>query len=163
MSENGPLKTTDQLSPRGRIAVAAVCLATGAGIAALAAGIIPSDESNFHAPHWVVGACGFVFMLAGVMILVPASAPRLQSFLGAVFLSVFAAVPAWVAFGPGPRAFSGSVSFGALTSATHPGATTGRIVFGIGAVLVGALAAYAWVRWVRSLFGPRDDAREPTR
>src|SRR5512135_665971 len=89
--------TPENLSRAGRVAMAGVCFLAGAGIAALAAGIIPADEAKFHAPHWVVGACGFVFMLAGVMIMVPARASRLQNFLGAVFLSVFAAVPGWIA------------------------------------------------------------------
>jgi hypothetical protein len=155
MPENDP-QTTDQLSPRGRAAVAAICLTMGAGIVALAAGVIPADEAKFHAPHWVVGACGFVFLLAGIMIMIPPTMLRMQYFLGAVLLSLFAAIPGWIAFGPGPRVFGGSVSFGAITSATQPVASTGRIVFGIAAVLVGLFAAYAWVRWLRSVFGARD-------
>ena len=160
MPEHGPMTTTDQLSPAGRAAVAAICLATGAGIVALAAGIIPVDEAMFHAPHWVVGACSFVFMLAALMIMVQARMPRLQNFLGAALLSVFAAVPGWIAFGPGPRVFGGSVSFGGVMDATHPGATTGRIVFGVAAILVGLFAAYAWVRWLRSVCGSCEDKRD---
>ena len=84
---------------------------------------------------------------------------RMQNFLGAALLSVFAAAPGWIAFGPGTRVFGGSVSFGGATGATHPGATTGRIVFGVAAVIIGLFAAYAWVRWLRALFGSRDDER----
>jgi hypothetical protein len=154
--------TTDELTPRGRAAVAAICFATGAGIAALAAGIIPADAAKFHAPHWVVGACGSVFMLAACLILIPATLPRLQNFLGAVLLSLFAAIPGWIAFGPGPRVFGGSLSFGVVTSATHPGESTGRVVFGVAAVVVGLFAAYAWVRWLRLVCGSRDDRRDAT-
>jgi len=79
-----------------------------------------------------------------------------QYFLGAVLLSLFAAIPGWIAFGPGPRVFGGSISFGVVTGATEPSASTGRIVFGIAAILVGLFAAYAWVRWLRSVFGAHD-------
>ena len=142
--------------------MAAICFATGAGIAALAAGIIPAAESDFHAPRWVIGACGLVFMLAAVMILTPASMVRTQYFLGAVLLSLFAAIPGWIAFGPSPREFSGSVSIGVVTSATHPGDSTGRIVFGIAAIVGGLIAAYAWARWLRSVIATRDDERGDT-
>jgi hypothetical protein len=152
-------QTTEQLSPAGRYGVAAVCLLVGAGIVALATGAIPANEAMFHAPHWVLGACGFVFILAAVMILVPPAMLRVQYFLGAVLLSLFAAIPGWIAFGPGPRAFSGSVSIGVITNATQPDASTGRIVFGIAAVLIGSFAAYAWVRWLRSMFDPPDAGR----
>lgn len=160
MDNGAPVTTTDQLSPRGRLGVAAVCIATGAAIAALAAGIIPADESKFHAPHWVVGACGLVFMLAGSMILMPAGMRRAQGLIGAVLLSLFAAIPGWIAFGAGERVFGGGLSFGGITSATHPNEMTGRIVFGAAAILVGLFAAYGWVRWLRSMRGPRGEKRD---
>src|SRR3954469_19656695 len=106
MSEVTP-PSTAEMSPTARFAMAAICAATGAGIIALATGIIPLDESAFQAPRWVIGACGGVFLIAGLMIRLPAGMPRLQQFLGAVFISVFATIPAWVAFGGGLREFSG--------------------------------------------------------
>jgi hypothetical protein len=96
-------------------------------------------------------------MLAAVMIVIPPAMLRLQGFLGAVLLSLFAAVPGWIAFGPGPRVFGGSASIGVISVATQPGASTGRIVFGIAAVLIGLFAAYAWVRWLRSMIDARDE------
>ncbi len=156
MAENEPL-TPEQMSPAGRAAVAAITTLLGAILVALAAGIIPADERMFNAPHWVVGACGFLFIVAGFLVIVPPEMPRMKNFLGAMMLSTFAAIPGWIAFGPGQRAFGGSFSFGSITSASHPGETTGRIVFGIGAVLLGLAAAYTWVRWLRSVFGSSDD------
>ena len=150
-------QTTEQQSPAGRYGIAAVCLLAGAAVVALATGIIPSDEAKFNAPHWVVGACGGVFMLAGIMILVPPAMLRVQYFFGAVLLSMFASVFGWIAFGPGEREFSGSMSVGVITSTAQPSASSGRIVFGIAAVLIGLVAAYAWVRWLRTMFGARDE------
>lgn len=83
MPEQEPL-TPEQMSPAARNAVAAVCALVGGGIVALAAGIIPADESAFHAPHWVVGACGFVFMIAGFLVVVPKTMPRPAAFSGLV-------------------------------------------------------------------------------
>jgi hypothetical protein len=65
-------------------------------------------------------------------------------------------VPGWLGFGDGPRAFSGSVSFGAMTSATHPGEIFGRLAFGFFAVLLAAGAVYSRWRWLRSIFGSSD-------
>jgi hypothetical protein len=156
MSEQEPL-TPEQMSPAGRNAVAAIAALAGAGLVAVAAGIIPADESTFHAPHWVVGACGFLFIVAGFLVIVPATMPHLRNFLGAALLSLFATVPGWIAFGSGPRVFGGSFSFGGVAGATHPGEIAGRIAFGFFAVLLGLFAAYAWVRWLRSVFGSGDD------
>ena len=64
MAEEEPL-TPEQLSPAGRNAVAAIAALAGAGLVALAAGIIPAHESTFHAPRWVVGACAFPVLLGG--------------------------------------------------------------------------------------------------
>jgi hypothetical protein len=152
--------TPDKLSPAARPAVAAACFLGGALIVAVAAGIISTSESDVHAPHWVIGACGFMFVVAGFLVIVPDTMPHMKNFLGAALLSLFAAVPGWIAFGDGPRAFSGSVSFGAMTNAAHPGEMAGRIAFGFFAVLLAAGAVYSWWRWLRSVFGPGDGTGE---
>lgn len=159
MPNEEPL-TPGQMSPAGRAVVAAISGLLGAGLVALAAGVIPSDESAFHAPHWVVGACGFMFIIAGFLVIVPASMPHMKNFLGAALLTLFAAVPGWIGFGSGPRVFGGSVSFGAITSESHPGEIAGRIAFGFFAVLIGLCAAYVWWRWLRSLFSADEDGSD---
>ena len=151
--------TPDKLSPAARAAVAAACFLGGALIVAVAAGIIPTSESAVHAPRWVIGACGFMFVIAGFLVIVPDTMPHMKNFLGAALLSLFAAVPGWIGFGDGPRAFSGSVSFGAMTSATHPGEMAGRIAFGFFAVLLAVGAVYCWWRWLRSVFASTDGGK----
>ena len=148
--------TPDKLSPAARAAVAAACFLGGALIVAVAAGIIPTSESDVHAPHWVIGACGFMFVIAGFLVIVPDTMPHMKSFLGAALLSLFAAVPGWIGFGAGPREFGGSMSFGGITSTAHPGEIFGRIAFGFFAVLLAAGAVYSWWRWLRSIFSSSD-------
>jgi len=159
MADEEPL-TPEQMSPAGRAAVAATSGLLGAGLVALAAGVMPADASDFHAPHWVAGACGFMFMFAGFLVIVPATMPHTKNFLGAALLTLFAAVPGWIGFGSDPRVFGGSVSFGSMTSTTHPGEIAGRVAFGFFAVLIGLCAAYIWWRWLRSLFSADDDASD---
>jgi len=56
-----------------------------------------------------------------------------QSLLGLGIIVALAAVGTWVAFGPGPRAFSVTLPF----VGRGPGdETVGRVAFGIGAVLM---------------------------
>ena len=98
-----------------------------------------------------------MFAIAGFLVIVPDTMPHLKNLLGAALLSLFAAVPGWIGFGEGPRAFSGSISFGAMTSATHPGEMAGRIAFGFFAVLLAVAAVYSWWRWLRSVFGSSQD------
>ena len=66
------------LSPRGTAWVDTLCALMGLVILFVALGIIPTDESKLHAPHWVVGAAGLVFFLAGLAILTgpPPGAPE---------------------------------------------------------------------------------------
>ena len=132
--------------------MAAICLLAGAAIVALAAGVIPSDEAKFRAPHWAVGCAGGVFMLAGIMIVLPPTILRVQNFLGAILMTMFASIFCWVGFGSGPRTFSGSASIGGFATSTAPDTSTGRIVFGAAGVLIGLCAAYMWVKWLRTLF-----------
>ena len=117
----------------------------------LAVGIIPGADASLEAPRWVVAAAGLSFVLAGAAMIVgyavaggagpdgdlPAGTPRwvriTQTLLGVGIIGALGAVGSWIAFGPGPRAFT----------VTLPGVgrgpgdeTVGRTVFGIGAVLV---------------------------
>ena len=63
-----------RLSPRAATAVGAMFgrrdyrpfFGVGLLIVLVAAGVIPAEEKSFHAPRWVVSACGLFFMVAGV-------------------------------------------------------------------------------------------------
>jgi hypothetical protein len=102
-----------------------------------------------------------VFALGGVGIVLPRLAgvktgghdlpadapPWLQIAQRLLFLAIlicFGAIGTWIAIGPGPRSFTGTIPTGAIG---------GRIMFGIGAVIIWlCVIAVAW-SGVRRLIG----------
>jgi hypothetical protein len=125
----------------------------GALIVLLAVGIIPGAEASLEAPRWVVAAAGLAFVLAGAAMIVgyavaggagpdgdlPPGTPRwvrfTQTLLGLGIIGALAVIFTWIAFGPGPRAFTITLPF----AGRGPGdETLGRAMFGIGAVLIWA-------------------------
>jgi hypothetical protein len=149
------------LSPGATAWVGALCALMGLVILFVALGIIPTDESKLHAPHWVVGAAGLMFFLAGVAILTgpPPDTPEASRttwrtfLLGLGIVGALAAVFNWVAFGPGPRAFGGSVSIPFVSVSGASSERSGRIAFGIAAVVIDAFAVWVIVRGLRDLLG----------
>ena len=149
------------LSPGTTAWVGALCSLMGLVILFVALGIIPTDESKLHAPHWVVGAAGLMFFLAGIAILTGpppdtpvASRTTWRTFLlGLGIVGALAAVFNWVAFGPGPRAFGGSVSIPFVTVSGPSSEWSGRIAFGAVAVLIDAFGLWVIVRGLRDLLG----------
>jgi hypothetical protein len=125
---------------------------------------IPGGSANLHAPLWLVVCIGLAFILAGAALCIqavghansagelPAAAPqwmRIAQFLAAFMIFVlFGAIATWVAFGPGERAFSGSIAVEG-----HAGEVIGRIAFGFGAVITWlcaiAFGAYGFRKFVR--------------
>lgn len=149
------------LSARATAWVGALFGVVGLAILFVALGIIPTDESKFHAPHWVVGAAGLMFFLAGIAILTgpPPGAPEASRttwrtfLLGLGVVGALAAVFNWVAFGPGPRQFSGGISIPFVAIASRQSEGSGRVAFGIGAVLIDLFLAFIVVRGLRDLLG----------
>lgn len=135
--------------------------AAGMAIMFVSFGWIPVDPASVHAPMWVLGLCGLVFFLPGVLLcyygirngLLPDGAlPPKENpwsgpgwFVGACIISVFAAIGLWVGFGSGPREFGGG-----LTGSEGEG----RFVFGSMGVLCAALAVWVWYRGLREIFRP---------
>ena len=149
------------LSPGATAWVGTLFALMGLAILFVALGIIPTDESKLHAPHWVVGAAGLMFFLAGIAILTgpPPDTPEASRttwrtfLLGLGIVGALAAVFNWVAFGPGPRAFGGSVSIPFVSVSGASSERSGRIAFGIAAVVIDAFAVWVIVRGLRDLLG----------
>jgi hypothetical protein len=102
------------------------------------------------APPWVAVCAGLAFILCGLAVIVgygvaggvgadgdlpvdtPSSVRVVQYGLGVGIAAMLAVIATWVAFGPGPRDFhaTGSLGSGPVNE------WSGRIAFGIGAVLM---------------------------
>jgi hypothetical protein len=121
-------------------------------------------------PAWVVVATGGMFVLAGLAIIVdygmagaspvdgslPDSAPFFlkvtQYVLGLAIVGLMFAVFAWIAFGAGQRQFSSSISLPFWSSSGRSSERSGRIAFGIGAVLMGLFLVLAAVSGAKRLW-----------
>ncbi len=129
----------------------AIALLTGLGIGALGAGFFPAALGGAHAPMWVLLSAGGIFALAGISILTQGRMPReVQAFLGNCMLTLFALIPAWIAWGGGRRSFSGSAGFLGFAIG-FDAADIGRSVFALSALIVGLIALVAWLSWLAKM------------
>lgn len=127
--------------------------------------VIPSPEENFHAPRWVVLIAGLCFFAAGSF--VSLSDPRLEvlqeeSWFRLIVTAFQAVVPLslvfllnWVAFGPGDRQFSSSISLPFIRIFTENSSQImGRCAFGTAAVLTDLVlvvfAVNAILKWINA-------------
>jgi hypothetical protein len=155
MHDTTPDKSSS-LSPVGEWFFAIVFWIAGALILALAVGWIPAPPERFGAPHWVVGAAGFLFIAGGFVPLTTRLGPNswASRCVGAAVLWPLALIFNWIAFGAGPRHFSGGLSLGGLGISQSAGSDTGgRIAFGIAAVMLDLFVVVVAVRWMRNKRG----------
>ena len=140
--------------------MAAAFFIAGGALAALAFGMMPTDPARFEAPRWVIASAGVMFMAAGFVPLglgcgFPQPVNQLAGLIAALGLG---AILNWIAFFPGTRHFSTTTSLLDAQVGTHSaGQATGRILFGLCALLVDALVAVGLWRMVRSLAGRDHD------
>jgi hypothetical protein len=153
----GPAAMNGNKSPPSRTTLVLAMLATagfGLYFSLIGLGVlpVPGGPKTLHGPLWIVLAAGVVFLLGGIAVALqdaagadldtgelPKDAARwvrvAQYLIGVTIFACFGLIGSWIAFGPGDRAFSGTVPVGT---------TLGRIMFGIGAVIVWlGLIAYA--------------------
>ncbi len=145
-------------SPQLRFAIGTVLVI--AGVACTVAGVrdLRHVVHPIEDPAMSEFLLGLVVLSFGAAIFGQPVATVRQRFLGACAFTSMALLFDWVSFVPGPR------SFNAGSSASHPGppvsSVTGRIAFGIGAILFDLAALYAWQVAIRSL---RSVAEDPQR
>jgi hypothetical protein len=147
MAIERPLKP--QISRRTAIAMGLALIAAGAYPLALGLGLAAARHGRLHGPLWVAALAGTCFILVGALLLIPESSSRLRGFVGGVFVTALASTFDWIAFGPGERYFG--AGFPAVAWSPHSGSseTSARIVFGLAAVILDAVALWGWVRWAR--------------
>ncbi len=140
------------LSPRRRWLFALAFWMAGIAIIGVALGFIPVAPQDIHAPRWIVGAAGVTFIAGGIA---PFSAQwgpssKLSQIIGAAVVLPLTLVANWAAFGPGERQFSGGLTLGIVAVSQQSSELSGRIAFGIGAVLLDVLIVAIVVRGLRS-------------
>jgi hypothetical protein len=156
----------ESVSRRSAVLLGALVALTGGVIVGLA---IFGSAERFHAPRWVVGACGGAFLFFGgwtaaVYALGYDSSrpdetlpsPRVQLIALIPGMLLFAAPFHWIAFGPGPRQFSTTLSIPFLMTRSGTSGLAGRIAFGLGAVVIDAILVAAVIRLVRASRRKRD-------
>ncbi len=151
----------DEPTSRGSaILIGTIVALTGLAIVSAA---IWGNADKFHAPRWVVGACGGAFLFFGGWTAaayalgydpqrpeetLPSPGVQLMAFVPGMLL--FATPFHWIAFGPGPREFSATLSIPFLSTRTGSSGLSGRIAFGLGAILIDAILVATVIRLVRT-------------
>ena len=141
------------LSPGGRVAIGLAMTAMGLGIVALGVAYLVQDPRKLVSGEVAALPAGLVFAAGGAMLALPERLVRTRALVGALLITAFALTFDWIAFGPGERRFSGGFSSGAIGVHLNPGENLGRVVFGIGAIIMDLLAVLVWVRLPRKLVG----------
>ena len=105
-----PATPTDSArATRTAYAFGGLLIAAGGTFCAMAIGWIRFDTSGWHAPREILFYIGLLFALCGIAF---AGAGRLppwfNKLLMAMVLTCFALIPAWIAFGSGPRTLGGN-------------------------------------------------------
>lgn len=127
-----------------RITVFGVVL-IGLWLIAVALGFIPVPPGTLHAPRWVLGAIGVMFVLGGLLA-ATTSGGRVATALAASLLTLLGALGAWVAALGDSEMMRVAASGGAVAIAipAPQAPLVARIAFGVGALIVLGWAAYAW-------------------
>ena len=138
-------------SRRTSLLLGAAFLLAGLMTLSVTLGWYAVPPQDIHAPLWALGCAGGFFALTGLAFLLPDNAPRLRSLLAALLISAFALAFDWIAFGSGDYTFGGVFSIGKLSDLATAPESASRVFFGMFAVLISLLAAWAWARWLREL------------
>jgi len=133
------------LSRRSRLGMGLLCIALGCYPLSITFGFLPVDEAKVMAPMWVVAMSGFVFIIAGGMILL-GNHSWANDLLAGILCLLFGIMGAWVSLFSSSKGFSGGVPL--LPHESN--VTLGRWLFGIGALISFAISAYAFRRAYQS-------------
>ena len=135
----------EQSKPAPR-ALAGFCVVMGLVPLLISMGAIPVEPGSVHAPRWVVGLAGLVFVVGGIMIFLGPQSGWSDA-LAAILLASFAAVGGWVSvFGE-----SEYISGGLPLVSRETNIIIARCVFGAGAVVCLLLLRIAMKRAVARL------------
>lgn len=117
-----------------------IVMAFGTGIFAVLVGlgIIPTDEDTQNAPPGLIIGVGMAFICAGGA-LVFRKKPRVNAAFAALILAVFTGTGLWISFYAEPSSIQGGIPF--MPQGFND--KLGRVMFGGGALICGALCKVA--------------------
>ena len=129
------------LSGRARLAYGLGCIGLGCYPIALGLGYLKIGEGGTTAPSWVVVGAGFVFVIAGFILLL-AHRSRVNDLLAGLLLLLFGSLGVWVSLFSSNEGFSGGLPF----ASQELNIMIGRWLFGLGALISFALCGWAFRR-----------------
>lgn len=153
-----------KVPPKFGLIMGGFIAAAGLAIVFVSLGWLPSDPSSVHAPMWVVGLAGVVFLLPGLLMCYYAlrnardagSAEERPAektwggpswFVAVIMVTSFAAIGLWIGFSEVPQQCTGGIT-GSETEC--------RIAFGSGGVICAMLATWMWIRGLKEIFQPTE-------
>lgn len=128
----------NKLSKKNRVVFGLIFFGVGLVFILVSFDIIQIAESEINSPRWVLGLCGFVFALAGVMIFLGENS-GINNLLAALMILSFGCIGAWVTFYGDAADFSGGLPF--LSNESN--VILARTMFGISTAICFAISAYA--------------------
>lgn len=136
-------------------------MAMGLLVILMSANVIPVPDPTFEAPRWLVGCVGLSFLLAGAAVALarpggPPGTIAANPYFGGAAGLVLVFVLNWIAFGSGPRHFSGGIAIPFVYWSSRPSEWAGRAAFGVGAFIADVIVAWVLARNLRSAFRRRD-------
>jgi hypothetical protein len=147
------MKRTQQLGPGATHLIGLVFVVAGILPMLAAFDIGPLGRADINGPPWVGFAAGAIFSSAGLALIAGPQAPLAGGLFGVLALAGLAAIGNWVAFGPGPRACSGSISLSWLWGAADFSGLACRISFGLGALITDAFLCWMIVSLLQKALG----------
>ncbi len=138
--------TNTKLNDKQKILFGWIFILTGLPFILISLEIISVDESTVHAPLWVIGLCGCIFSLAGIMIVLGEHS-KWNNLLAAILILSMGSVGAWVALFGASENFSGGIAL--LSDSANT--SLARWMFGAGALICFIIALYA----IRVHFRPK--------
>ena len=136
-------------------------MALGLFIVLISINVISVADSSFSAPRWVAGCAGLSFLLAGAAVALARPGAALGTvaanpYLGGAAALVLVLILNWIAFGAGPRHFSGGIAIPFVSWSGPSSEWSGRAAFGIGAMIADLIVVWLLVRGVRGAFHRRE-------
>ena len=153
---------TDQEGQRAKyLLIGLGTMAMGFLVILMSAGVIPVPDATFEAPRWIVGCVGLSFLLAGAAVALarpggPPGTIAANPYFGGAASLVLVFIFNWIAFGTGPRHFSGGIAIPFVSWSTRPSDWTGRTAFGFAAFIADVIVAWILARSLVNAFRRRD-------